>query len=99
MNIYYLPARELPAPEIIPPVSRWSVLRARTWRAWWRLRLTAAEVWNALRRGGRRIALEDHVWIAAQEPTRRRRPLGPARILDFEAARRRRALAATPAAV
>ena len=94
MNIYYLPARELPTPEVIPPVSRWSVLRARTWRGWWRLRLTLNEVWSALRRAGRRTALEDHVWFSTQEPLPRRRALGPARVLDFEAARRRRALAA-----
>lgn len=99
MNIYYLPAREVASTEILPPVSRWSVLRARTWRGWCRLRLTSTEVWRALRRGGRRAALEDHVWFGAQAPAPRRRALGPARVLDLDTARRRRALAATPAGV
>ena len=46
MNVYYLPSRQdtNATPEIPLTASRWSVLRARTHRAWWRLRLTLAEV-------------------------------------------------------
>ena len=92
MNVYYLPTRrENETPEILLPTSRWSVLQARGHRAWWRMRLTVAEVYAALRRGGRN-PLEDHIWLAADEPPApRRRVAGPAQILDLEAARRRRA--------
>ena len=92
MNVYYLPTRhDNDTPEIPLTASRWSVLQARAHRAWWRMRLTLAEVYAALRRGGRN-PLEDHIWIAADElPAPRRRAVGPARILDLEAARRRRA--------
>jgi hypothetical protein len=95
MTIYYLPARDLVEPEREPIASRWSVLRARAWRGWCRLRLTAAEVVSALRRSGRRSRLDDHVWFAPEPPAARRRPLGPARIIDLEAARRRRTAAAS----
>jgi len=66
--------------------SRWSVLRARTHRAWWRLRLTLSEVVSVIRRGGARDPLENHIWLVADEaPAPRRRTVGPARVLDFEA--------------
>ena len=43
-----------------------------------------------LRRAGRNPQ-EDHVWFVADDmPAPRRRPAGPARILDLDAARRRR---------
>ena len=99
MNIYYLPKRVLATPETVPPVSRWSVSRARAHRAWWRFRLTVSELWAVLRRGGRRARLDDQVWFASEAPAPRRRPLGPARIIDLETARRRRTLAPAPAAV
>jgi len=95
MNVYYLPARPQnnDTPEIPLTASRWSVGTARAHRAWWRLRLTLTELMSVIRRGGRN-PLEDHIWFAADpEPAPRRRALGPARILDFEAARRRRNLA------
>ena len=96
MNVYYLPARQQTndTPEIPLTASRWSVLQARAHRAWWRLRLTLTEVCSVVRRGGRN-PLEDHIWFAPAEPqvAPRRRAAGPARILDFEAARRRRSLA------
>ena len=94
MNVYSLPTRrENDTPEIPLTASRWSVLQARTHRAWWRLRLTLAEVSAALRRGGRN-PLEEHLWIADEMPAPRRRSAGPARVLDLDAARRRRAPAA-----
>ena len=97
MNVYYLPARQVDTPELPLTASRWSVLRARANRAWWRLRLTAIEVWGVLRRGGQRHAIEDHVWFADDLPAPRRRALGPARIIDLDAARRRRVIDAAPA--
>ena len=97
MTIYYLPARETDTPTISLTASRWSVLRARTHRAWWRLRLTASEVWGVVRRGGKRPSLDEHILFTAAAPAPRRRALGPARIIDLDAARRRRAPAALSA--
>jgi hypothetical protein len=97
MNVYYLPTRQPTAndtPELPLKVSRWSVLRARAHRAWWRLRLTVTEVGLVIRRGGARNPFEDQVWFTpAKAPEPRRRAVGPARIIDFDAARRRRVLA------
>ena len=95
MNVYYLPSRQdivAATPELPLTASRWSVLRARTHRAWWRLRLTVTEVMSVIRRGGPRNPLENHIWFAADEAPApvRRRVTGPARVIDFEAARRRR---------
>jgi hypothetical protein len=98
MNVYYLPSRQDTAatPELPLTASRWSVFRARTHRAWWRLRLTLTEIKSVIRRGGPRNPLESHIWFAAEDAPApvRRRAAGPARVLDFEAARRRRSLAA-----
>jgi hypothetical protein len=99
MNVYYLPTR-LPTtetPELPLTATRWSILRARTHRAWWRFRLTMIEVMAVIRRGGPGSTLQDHIWFADAEDAplpAPRRSLGPAQVLDFEAARRRRALAA-----
>ena len=98
MNVYYLPTR-LATPETPDPLliaSRWSIMRARAHRAFWRFRLTMIEVMAVIRRGGPGSTLQDHIWFADAEevPVAPRRTQGPARVLDFEAARRRRALAA-----
>jgi hypothetical protein len=92
MNVYYLPARQQKDTPAIPlTASRWSVLQARAYRAWWRLRLTVREVCAVIRRGGARTPLEDHIWFAADPPPApHRRTVGPARVIDFEAARQRR---------
>ena len=97
MTIYYLPARETDTPAISLTASRCSVLRARTYRAWSRLRLTATEVWGVVRRGGQRPSFHDHILFTDDVPASRRRALGPARIIDLDAARRRRAPAALSA--
>jgi hypothetical protein len=88
-NIYYL-APSAPAPARTPRLSRSLVLRLRVLSLWWRTRLTAAELWQVLCRFGRPpVRAEDAVLdqraelILAAVP----RPLGPARIIDFEAAR------------
>jgi len=93
MNIYYLPARAVETPEPPLAVTRWSVLRARGHRAWWRARLTATEMWHVLRRGGERDRLDAHILFADDMPAPRRRALGPARIIDLDTARRRRVAA------
>jgi hypothetical protein len=92
MNVYYLPSRAqgLADTPAFPATtaSTWSVLRARTQRAWWRLRLTVTEVCAVIRRGGARNPFEDHIWFTAPEPPEpRRRPVGPARIIDLELVR------------
>jgi hypothetical protein len=100
MNVYYLPARQTQTatPETSLTASRWSVLKARGHRTWWRLRLTAIDVWGALRRGMQRHhPIEKHIWFADDAPAPRRRALGPARIIDLDAARRRRVPAALTA--
>lgn len=99
MNVYYLPSRQTDTPELPLTASRWSVFRARAHRLWWRLRLTGAEVWTVVRRGGRN-PLDDHIWFADAAPVApRRRSVGPALILDLAAGRRRRAVAVARAAV
>ena len=93
MNVYYLPQRghiTNETPEFPAAPSGWSLLRARTQRAWWRLRLTLIEIRAVIRRGGARNPFEDHIWFAAETPEPRRRPLGPARVIDLDAARKRR---------
>ena len=98
MNVYYRPRRAHETPAIAPAPTQWSIFQARTNRLWWRVRLTALDIWCAVRRGGR-MPLDEHVWFAADEPpvAPRRRVVGPARVLDLDAARRRRQLAAAVA--
>jgi hypothetical protein len=89
-NVYYL-TPTTPAPSRAPKLSRRLVLRLRLLTFWWRLKLTAAETWDALRRFGRAPVrdtdaafLEQRAdLILAASP----RALGPARIIDFDAAR------------
>jgi hypothetical protein len=94
MNVYYLPRRAHETPAIVPAPTQWSIFHARAYRLWWRVRLTALDIWCALRRGGR-LPIDEQVWFADEPPVApRRRVLGPARVLDLDAARRRRHLAA-----
>jgi hypothetical protein len=98
MKVYYLPSRTPDLPEIVPAPARWSIFQARAHRLWWRVRLTAADVWSAVRRGGNPV--DEDVWFAEEPPVRpHRRVIGPARVLDLDAARRRRQLAAAVASV
>ena len=90
-NIYYL-APSAPVPARAPKLSRGLVLRLRMLSLYWRCKLTAAEMWDALRRFGRPDAPADTTFleqraemILAAPP----RPLGPARVIDLDAARMR----------
>jgi hypothetical protein len=90
-NVFYLsPPAAATAPARAP---RRLALRLRVLAVWWRLRLTAGEVVAALRRFGRPgLDVADAVFleqraeliIAAARPT-----AGPARVIDFAAARAR----------
>ncbi len=89
-NVYYLPSPI--TPEVIKPRSRWTSLRASLFRGWWRLRITVAEIRSVVCRPGRRLAAPGYLGALdpeANAPVSTRRPLGPARIIDFEAARLR----------
>jgi len=88
-NVYYLAPSE-PEPVRRPRLSRTLVLRLRMLSFWWRLKLTTAETWDALRRFGR-PELSDDTAVLEQRAdlilSARPRVLGPARIIDFDTAR------------
>jgi hypothetical protein len=88
-NVYYL------SPPADPewPTSRSYTLtrRLRLLAFWWRLRLTTREVVAAVRRFGRPVDVDSayleqraDLLVASLRP-----PVGPARIIDFAAARQR----------
>jgi hypothetical protein len=89
-NVYYL------APPVTVedrPVRRSRLsLRLRLLALWWRLRLTSRELTSVLRRFGRPPVepdldlFEQRAELILRSP---RAPLGPARIIDFAAARQR----------
>jgi len=88
-NVYYLAPAE-PEPARRPRLSASLVLRLRLLAFWWRLKLTAAETWDVLRRFGRPDLQEDTAvleqradMILSAQP----RSLGPARIIDLDTAR------------
>ncbi|MGH7390433.1 MAG: hypothetical protein ACREM3_13390 [Candidatus Rokuibacteriota bacterium] len=84
-NVYYLPVA--PAAEtIVEP--EWPGVGARMRNAWWRLRLALAEVRGILRRP-RRLRPHDYAAYADLEVVRVSRRSRPARIIDFDSARRR----------
>lgn len=91
MNVFYLNA-PLPEPEPFDPPTRWSILRARAARRYWRLRIMLAEIAHAIRRPRRATLGEDFPGIveaAAQVAERQPGLRGPARVIDFDEARRR----------
>ena len=87
-NVYYLPA-PVAAAEPAPVPSRW----ARVGRTWWRLRFALAGIRLALRPAPTPLFAEDDTLAALQGGAelieRRPRPTGPARVIDFDAARLR----------
>ncbi len=87
-NVYYLPAQ--PVEQILEPPR--VTLRARLSRAWWRFRLTVIEIRAAIRHPGGRLFSDDGpIFLdrSAEVVERRRPPAGPARVIDFAAARGR----------
>jgi hypothetical protein len=94
-NVYVLPSPVIAAPGTRPRRSRSIRLRGLTW--WWRLRLTAREVTDALRRFGRPQSRKEagsfDLEVDAFEVRAPRRPAGPAQVIDIAAAARRRSSA------
>jgi hypothetical protein len=92
-NVYVLRAPLSAETPTLRPRPRLSMrLRGLAW--WWRLRLTVREVTDALRRFGRsrsRVEL-DELGLDAEPSvvTPPRRSAGPAQVIEFSAARRRR---------
>jgi hypothetical protein len=89
-NVYYLPARvtrETPTTRSTRKTTAW----ARCQRAWWRLSFMAAEICSIVRRRGRHLFLDDDAIVLGRmaELTERSTSHGPARIIDFDSARRR----------
>lgn len=95
MNVYYLPTRTSPAPETIAP--EWPSFPERLRNAWWRVRLAMVEV-RGLLRARPRCDLGGAAYepLFDEEPIPARRPTRPARVIDFEAARRRLASGPRP---
>ena len=89
-NVYYLAPAATPEPARPRKLSTRLVLRLRVMAFWWRLKLTTAETWDALRRFGR-PALPDDTSVLEQRAdmflAERPRPQAPARIIDLDAAR------------
>jgi hypothetical protein len=87
-NVYYLPA-PMAAAEPAPLPSR----LARVSRTWWRLRFALAGIRLALRPAPTPLFAEDDMFAALQGDAelieRRPRPMGPGRVIDFDAARAR----------
>jgi hypothetical protein len=88
-NVYYLAPAE-PAPARAPRLSWRLLLRLRALSFYWRCKLTAAETWSVLRRFGRpempadATFLEQRAEMILAAPPR---PMGPARVIDLDAAR------------
>jgi len=91
-NVFYLPAPSVLASPPPPPPSRWSVLRARAFCVWGRVRLTVHELAIVIRHAGRRFDNDYPGWLDAV-PHAAAAPLPrfarPARVIDFESARLR----------
>lgn len=84
-NVYYLPVAS--TAEVLPEPG-WPTFGTRLRNAWWRLRLAFAEVRGILRRP-RQLGPEAYVNFAAMDVVRVSRRSGPARVIDFDAARQR----------
>lgn len=93
-NVYYLapPATILEPPARPSPRQALRLLRLRLVTGWWRLRFTAREIGWALRRFGRPPVEIDTAFLEQRADlvlASSRRSPGPARVLDFAAARQR----------
>jgi hypothetical protein len=89
-NVYYLPAAE--PVEAPAPLTRWTRVRHRVLRGWWRARLSLADLRLGHGREDDYSALLRHVVEESPAELIDRRwpkPSRPAKVLDFEAARLR----------
>ena len=88
-NVYYLPARVTRETPSLTP--RKATPWARVQRAWWRLSFMTAEIFSIVRRRGRHLFVDDDAIVLGRmaELTESSTSFGPARIIDFESARRR----------
>lgn len=89
-NVYHFPSPIVP--EAPRRMSRWSKVSARVQRTWWRLRITIAEIRWVLRRQRGSFDGVDLARLGERDfdiPASRPRFFGPARIIDFDAARLR----------
>ncbi len=91
-NVYYLPVPAVDEPVVIER-GAWTAFTARLGNAWWRVRLTLAELRAALRRARRRARTPEAAaffeGFAEVRESPRVQPLSPARVIDFGAARLR----------
>ncbi|MBI2217252.1 MAG: hypothetical protein HYU51_08145 [Candidatus Rokubacteria bacterium] len=89
-NVYYLPLRR-ETPEVVRRRPERATLWARTTRTWWRLRFSAAEIWSIVRRTSRHLFSDTESALIDRDQFESfaTPSLGPARVIDFEAARRR----------
>jgi hypothetical protein len=90
-NVYYLAAPPA-APTRAPRLSLSLILRLRLISLYWRLRMTAAEMLDVLRRFGRPMGEPDPAFLEQRAEiilAATSRSLGPARVIDLAAARTR----------
>jgi hypothetical protein len=93
-NVYYLapPATTFEPPARPSPTQALRLWRLRLLTGWWRVQLTAREIRSALRRFGRPAVDIDTAFLEHRADlilSSSRPSPGPARILDFAAARQR----------
>jgi hypothetical protein len=91
-NVYYMNA-PLKAAEPLRGPDGWTRLNLRMRRAWARLRVTVIEIRAAIVRPGRGLFADDSAVFLDRSAEilgrHRARPLKPAQVLDFSAARTR----------
>jgi hypothetical protein len=90
-NVYYLAAAS-PEPPPVPHLSPWQRARLPLLAGWWRARLLVTEVRFAARRAWQ-AGDDDSAFLLGRAEIERpaaRRSRGPARVIELDAARRRR---------
>lgn len=87
-NVYYLPTEPVAAPR--RPRSHRERFGLRLTRAWWRLRITVAEMRAAVRRPRLPALSAEAVAFLERASPPRSRFATPARVIDFASARARR---------
>ena len=88
-NVYYMTA-PVKAAEPMRGPQGWTLFTLRARRAWARVRVTLIEIRAAILRPGRGLFADDGMLFldrSAEMVERRPRPVKPAQVLDFTAAR------------